>query len=80
MLNLSKGAIIGIFSLFFVGAYAMTNSGMGVGNIRNPQTVADIKKNCPDYYVERNGQCLRKTFRSIYVLHYYSGGGYGGGK
>ncbi len=56
-------------------------AGAGASAFKDHQTINQIKKNCPDYYHNRNGECLRTTFRSVYFLRTVSGGsgGVGGG-
>ncbi len=61
--------VLGLFS------FSLSIAGSGVTALKDPNIARDIKKNCPDYYQNRNGDCLKKTFRSYYFLHRTRGSG-----
>ncbi|MEM7658950.1 MAG: hypothetical protein AAF399_22695 [Bacteroidota bacterium] len=77
---LARVLVLLMFAGLGVTAYAGSVVGWGIGGLRNQQTMTQIKKNCPEYYQNRNGDCLRTTFRSYYLLYGMRGGGFGGGK
>ncbi|RMG27359.1 MAG: hypothetical protein D6730_07330 [Bacteroidetes bacterium] len=69
-----------MFAAWGVLIFAAARSGWGVSGLDNPKTRAAIEQNCPDYYRTKSGDCLRRTFRSYYLVHGIRGGGFGGGK
>lgn len=69
-----------IFAAFGLVVYAASYTGWGVHGLNNPETRATIEQNCPDYYRNQDGDCLRKTFRSYYLVRGLRGGGFSGGK
>lgn len=77
---LSKVLVILMFSGLGVTAYAGSVMGWGMGSLRSPSTQAQIKKNCPGYYQSPDGDCLRRTYRSYFLVRGLRGGGFGGGK
>ena len=70
--------------LSFIGlgltAYAGSQMGWGVHGLGDRETEEQIKKNCPNYYQNRNGECLSQTFRSYFLIRSVRGGSFGGGK
>lgn len=80
MNSLSKILVILVFAGLFTGVYAASVNGFGVGDLRDQETMAQVKKECPDYYQNRNGECLGRTFRSFYLVRGLRGGGPGFGK
>ncbi|MEO1806186.1 MAG: hypothetical protein AAFU33_15320 [Bacteroidota bacterium] len=77
---INKFWIVLTFSSIGFGAFAGTNQGWGLSNVRNNKTMAQVKRNCPDYYQSRDGRCLNTTFRSYLLLRTVRGGGFGSGK
>ena len=77
MKSLTKILIIGGFLAVAGVTYASSIMGLGVSSFKSHKTMEQIKKDCPDYYREHNGECLRTSFRSIYFLRtgYTSGTG-----
>lgn len=72
-----------VYSIFIGLAlltYTLSASGFGVSGLNNPKTKARIQENCPNYYQSRNGECLRTTFRTYYLVRGFGGGGFGSGK
>ncbi len=63
-------------------AYAGASAGWGSSPFKDHSTMAEIKQNCPDGYKNREGDCLKTTFRSIWFLRGSSSrsGGSGSGK
>lgn len=80
MSTLTKLIIVLIFGAWGVGMFAAARTGLGVRGLDNPQTRTVIKQNCPNYYGSPNGDCLRRTFRSYFLVRSIRGGGFGGGK
>ena len=80
MNGLTKLLAILMFAGIGATAYAGSTMGWGVSGLTNDKTMAQIKKNCPDYYQNRNGDCLRSTFRSYYLIRGSRGGSFGSGK
>ncbi|MEM7372511.1 MAG: hypothetical protein AAF587_28080 [Bacteroidota bacterium] len=80
MNGLSKILVILVFAGMGLTAYAGSTLGWGVSGLTDKKTMEQIKENCPEYYQNRNGDCLRTTFRSYYLIHGVRGGGFGGGK
>ncbi|MEO1449521.1 MAG: hypothetical protein AAFV07_08310 [Bacteroidota bacterium] len=78
--TLAKALIILSFVGLGMTAYAGSTMGWGVSNVMSHKTMNEIKQNCPDYYTNRNGDCLRTTFRSYYLMTGLRGGGFGSGK
>ena len=77
------GKIIAVACLLVVGGatYAASTIGLGMSTLKDKTTMEEIKKNCPDYYTNRNGECLRSTYRGLYFLYLSRpGGGFGSGK
>lgn len=71
---------IALLSGMGLSAYAASTMGLGMRPLKNQQTMATIKKNCPDYYQNKDGACLGRTFRSYFLIRSISGGGFGSGK
>lgn len=74
-----------IIAVIFLGllVYTYRASAQGWGmklGMQDSNTMSEIEKNCPDYYVNRDGECLRRTFRSYYLIRGVQGGGPGSGK
>ena len=63
-------------------AYAGASSGWGSSSFKDHKTMAEIKENCPNGYKNKEGECLKTTFRSIWFLRgsSTSSGGSGSGK
>ena len=80
MSALNKILIILLFSGMGLGAYAGSSFGWGLPGVRNQQTMAQIKQNCPNYYQTRDGRCMATTFRSYFLMRSVRGGGFGSGK
>lgn len=80
MSGLSKVLVVLIFAGIGLTAYAGSTTGWGVSGLTDKKTMAQIKENCPEYYQNRNGDCLRSTFRSYFLINSTRGGGFGGGK
>ena len=80
MRSVTRILIVILFIAFVVGTFAASTSGLGVSGIQNQETMSQIKKNCPDYYQNRNGDCLRRTYRSYFLIRSTRGGGPGFGK
>ncbi|WNJ15951.1 hypothetical protein [Pontibacter sp. G13] len=78
--NIQKLLIVGIFSSVVFTAYAGSTRGWGIRDIKDPTTVQEIRKQCPDYSRTRDGVCLGQTFRSYYLVRGVRGGGFGSGK
>lgn len=76
MTNLTKGLILGGCLLFGAGTYASSKAGLGVPSFKSRKTMEQVKRDCPNYYKEHNGDCLRTSFRSIYFMR--SVGGFSG--
>lgn len=76
----TKILIVLIFAAWGLIMFAGARSGWGISGLDNPKTREVIEKNCPDYYRTKNGDCLRRTFRSYYLIHGIRGGGFGSGK
>lgn len=76
MTNMTKGLIIGGCMLFAIGTVASSRAALGVQSIKSRKTMEQVKKDCPNYYREHNGDCLRTSFRSIYFMR--SVGGFSG--
>ena len=74
MKNITKGLIIACFSIFCMAVYAGSTTGFGISNLKDHKTMAQIEKDCPDHYTNKNGDCVQTRFRSIYFLRTgYSG-------
>ena len=69
-----------VFIGFGLSLYSGAKAGWGVSGLRDQQTMSEIKKNCPEYYQNKDGECLRSTFRSYFLLRGTRGGGFGSGK
>ncbi|MCB0836643.1 MAG: hypothetical protein KDD63_03015 [Bacteroidetes bacterium] len=69
-----------VFIGFGLSLYAGSKAGWGVSGLRDQATIDQIKKNCPEYYQNKNGDCLRSTFRSYFLIYGSRGGGFGSGK
>lgn len=80
MTGLTKLLSIGIVVGFILVAYTGSVMGWGLGGLEDAKTKQAIEEQCPDYYKNRNGDCLRSTFRSYYLMSRVRGGGFGGGK
>jgi len=80
MSALSKILVLLVFGAFGLTVYAGSTIGWGVGGPMDKQTMSEIKERCPDYYQNRNGDCLRTTFRSYYLMRGTRGGSFGVGK
>lgn len=80
MSSLTKILIILIFGGFGLATYAASSIGWGVSTLKDKQTMKEIRDNCPDYYKNRNGDCLSTTFRSYYLMSGTRGGSFGSGK
>ena len=80
MSTLSKLLVVLMFGGMGVTAYAGSVMGWGINGISNHQTMSEIREKCPDYYRNPNGDCLRTTFRSYYLMRGVRGGGFGSGK
>ncbi|MDX2283166.1 MAG: hypothetical protein NW241_03355 [Bacteroidia bacterium] len=69
-----------------LAAYTASTRGWGASDLTDSQTMAELRRNCPEGYRDRNGECLRTTFRSYYLPRMVqdgglgSGGGFRGGK
>lgn len=74
MKNYTKALIAGCFLTIGGMIYAGSTYGWGVTPLKSHKTMQELKKDCPNQYVDRNGECLRSSFRSIYFLR----SGYGG--
>lgn len=68
MKSLTKLLIIGCFLAVAAVTYASSVRGLGVSQFKSHKTMEQIKKDCPNYYKEHDGECLRTSFRSIYFL------------
>ncbi|MEO0896362.1 MAG: hypothetical protein AAFY71_08200 [Bacteroidota bacterium] len=75
-----KYIAIGLMGLVGAGAYGASTTGVGMTPLEDQNTMSTIKKNCPDYYQNRDGRCLGRTFRSYFLYRSVSGGGFGSGK
>jgi hypothetical protein len=80
MTGLTKLLVILIFGGLGATAYAGAALGWGVGGLKDPRTMQEISQNCPDYYQNRNGDCLQRTYRSYFLLRGVRGGSFGSGK
>ena len=80
MSGLGKILVVLIFAGVGLTAYAGSTMGWGVSGLTDKKTMEEIQKNCPEYYQNRNGDCLRTTFRSYFLIYGVRGGGFGGGK
>jgi hypothetical protein len=80
MSALSKLLVVLMFGGLGLTAYAGSVLGWGLSGLSNRSTMNQIKQNCPNYYRSPNGDCLRTTFRSYYLMRSVRGGGFGGGK
>jgi hypothetical protein len=76
----SRILVLLMFGGLGLTAYAGSVAGWGIGGLTNKKTMEEIRTNCPEYYQNRNGDCLRTTFRSYYLVYGMRGGGFGGGK
>lgn len=76
MKNITKILIVACFSVFCMAVYAGSTNGWGVSPLKDHKTMAQIKKDCPDHTTNKDGECVRSSFRSIYFLRT----GYAGGK
>ena len=73
--------LLAIFLVLGLLSFSISKAGAGVTALKDPKIAKDIKKNCPNYYQNRNGDCLKKTFRSYYFLYLTRGSGsHGSGK
>jgi hypothetical protein len=77
---LGKLLVLLIFAGFGLTVYAGSMVGWGISGPMDKKTMSQIKQNCPDYYKNRNGDCLRTTFRSYYLMRGVRGGSFGSGK
>lgn len=68
MKSLTKALIVGCFVAIAGLTYASSVGGWGVSAFKSHKTMDQIKKDCPNYYTSKDGQCLRTSFRSIYFL------------
>lgn len=59
--------------------YVASAQGWGIKGLDDPVTRKEIQENCPDAYKNSQGDCLRRTFRSYYLVRGIRGGGFGGG-
>ena len=80
MNGLTKILSILILGGLLLVAYQGSVMGWGLGGLDSAETRKSVEQQCPDYYRNRNGDCLRRTFRSYYLLNRVRGGGFGGGK
>ncbi|MCI4669405.1 MAG: hypothetical protein MRZ79_14815 [Bacteroidia bacterium] len=71
---------VGLLCGMGLSAYAASTFGLGMQPLRNQQTMTTIQNNCPDYYQNKDGRCLGRTFRSYFLIRSISGGGFGSGK
>ena len=77
----SSKIILAVFLVLGILSFSVSRAGAGVDKLKDPNIAASIKKECPDYYQNKNGDCLKKTFRSYYFLHRTrSSGSHGTGK
>ena len=72
--------VILICMAFGLSVYAASVTGFGIRNVQNESTKREISQNCPDYYTNKNGDCLGRTFRGYYMVRGLRGGGFGSGK
>ncbi len=79
MSQLGKIITFGLLFMFGITLFGFSRSGVGASTFKDHKTMAELKKNCPNYYQNVNGECLRTTFRSIYFIRGFSGGGSSGG-
>ncbi|MEM6802507.1 MAG: hypothetical protein AAF696_13950 [Bacteroidota bacterium] len=81
MRSISKIIIFFVFIGILAFTYKASAQGWGMKlGMQDSNTMSEIEKNCPDYYVNRDGECLRRTFRSYYLIRGVQGGGPGSGK
>lgn len=81
MRTLWKIIIFAIFLGLLIVTYNASAQGWGMKlGLKDSDTMTEIEQNCPDYYINRDGECLRRTFRSYYLIRGVQGGGPGSGK
>lgn len=80
MNGLTKILSIGIVSGLLLVAYTGSVMGWGLSGIDSSKTRQTVEEQCPGYYKNRNGDCLRSSYRSYYLMSRVRGGGFGGGK
>lgn len=68
MKNFTRILIVGCLLAIGAVTYASSVGGWGVGDFKSHKTMNQIKKDCPNYYTNQDGECLRTSFRSIYFL------------
>lgn len=80
MSGLTKILSIGIVAGLLLVAYTGSVMGWGLSGLDSESTRKVVEEQCPDYYKNRNGDCLRSSFRAYYLISRVRGGGFGGGK
>ena len=80
MNGFAKTMTLLIFLGFGISLYAGSKAGWGVSGLKDQKTMSEIEENCPDYYQNKDGDCLRSTFRSYFLIRGTRGGGFGSGK
>jgi hypothetical protein len=80
MSGLTKILSIGIVAGLLLVAYTGSVMGWGLSGLDSEKTRQAVASQCPEYYKNHNGDCLRSSFRSYYLMSRVRGGGFGGGK
>lgn len=72
--------VAALFGAIVLGAYAVSTAGVGAGSLKDARTMADFRRDCPDYARTRSGDCMGTTFRSYYLMRNADDGSFGSGK
>ena len=59
--------------------YLASVLGWGVTNVQDHKTMKEIEKECPNFYTNKDGDCIKRSFRSQYFQKSYDAGGSGSG-